>query len=92
VQALMGFQRLCEPRWKLPERLRFTRRPYFEDSLLLMELVVRATGEGEDALEQWRAAARRRTAEPGLEEGEERPRRRRRRRRPGPRRTFTPPE
>jgi poly(A) polymerase len=92
VQALSGFQRLCEPRWKLPERLRFTRRPYFEDSLLLMELLVHATGEGAEALEQWQAAARRRTAQPELAEDEARPRRRRRRRRPGPRRTFTPPE
>ncbi|MGH9361432.1 MAG: polynucleotide adenylyltransferase PcnB, partial [Thermoanaerobaculia bacterium] len=40
VQALVGFQRLCEPRWKLPDRLRYTRRPHFEDSLLLLELLV----------------------------------------------------
>ncbi len=95
VQALAGFQRLCEPRWRLPERLRFTRRPYFDDSLLLMELLVRATGEGGEALEQWQAAARRRSSEPGLadDESADEParRRRRRRRRPGPRRTFGPP-
>ncbi|HEX5759071.1 MAG TPA: polynucleotide adenylyltransferase PcnB [Thermoanaerobaculia bacterium] len=85
VQALTGFQRLCEPRWKLPDRLRFTHRPYFEDSLLLLELLVRATGEGDEALEQWRAAALRRATVPGDEdesaEAERAQRRRRRRRR-----------
>ena len=85
VQALVGFQRLCEPRWSLPERVRFTRKPYFDDARLLFEILVEATGEGGEALEEWDAAARRR---PPLKAGAEaeaarpRPRRRRRRRAP----------
>ncbi|HWN44465.1 MAG TPA: polynucleotide adenylyltransferase PcnB [Thermoanaerobaculia bacterium] len=85
VQALVGFQRLCEPRWSLPERVRFTRKPYFDDARLLFEILVEATGEGGEALAEWDAAARRR---PPLKAGAEaeaarpRPRRRRRRRAP----------
>jgi poly(A) polymerase len=94
VQALIGFQRLCEPRWTLPERVRFSRKPYFDDARLLFEILVEATGGGEEALEEWNAAARRRPpasavsatrAEPAAEGGEPRsraPRRRRRRRGP----------
>jgi poly(A) polymerase len=87
THALLGFQRLCEPRWSAHERVRFTRKPYFDDALLLFEILVQATGEGQEALEAWRAAARRRpplkAASPGSE-SEARPRPRRRRRRRGP--------
>ena len=67
--------------------MRFTRKPYFDDALLLFEILVLATGEGQEALEQWRAAVRRRpplkAAAPGAESAERpRPRRRRRRRNP----------
>ncbi|MFL6197690.1 MAG: polynucleotide adenylyltransferase PcnB [Thermoanaerobaculia bacterium] len=85
VQALIGFQRLCEPKWSLPERVRFTRKPYFDDARLLFEILVEATGGGAEALAEWDAAARRR---PPLKAGAEaeaarpRPRRRRRRRAP----------
>ncbi len=87
THALVGFQRLCEPRWSTHERVRFTRKPYFDDALLLFEILVLATGEGQEALEQWRAAVRRRpplkAAAPGAESAERpRPRRRRRRRNP----------
>ena len=87
THALVGFQRLCEPRWSTHERVRFTRKPYFDDALLLFEILVLATGEGQEALEQWKAAARRRpplkAASPGAEsEARPRPRRRRRRRNP----------
>jgi poly(A) polymerase len=57
---LVGFFRLCEPRWSVAERVRFTRRPHFEDALLLFELLVLATGEGKEALAEWQEAVRRR--------------------------------
>ena len=82
VQALVGFQRLCEPKWKLPERVRFARKPYFDNALLLFEILVQATGEGGEALQEWRAAGRRagEKREPAEAEVRARPRRRRRRR------------
>src|SRR6202035_1310762 len=33
-RALAGFCRLCEPRWSVPERVRYARRPFFDHSLL----------------------------------------------------------
>jgi hypothetical protein len=63
-RALVGFFRLCEPRWSVPERVRFARRPFFDHSLLLFELLVLATGEGQDALAEWQQAARRRGPAP----------------------------
>ncbi len=83
TQALIGFQRLCEPEAKLAERVRLARRAWFNDALLLFEILVEATGEGHDALEEWKAAARRRPPLKAPEDSEARPRpRRRRRRRP----------
>lgn len=82
--ALLGFQRLCEPNATPHERLKLARKPYFDDSLLLFEILVLATGEGQEALEAWQAAARRRPPlkAPAESEARERPRRRRRRRPP----------
>ena len=98
-RALTAFLRLCEPGWGAAERVRFARRPFFDDALTLFEIMTRATGEGAEALESWRRAAeraeksRRGGGEEGGEEGgeaggEERPRggRRRRGRRGGRRR------
>jgi poly(A) polymerase len=91
VHALTGFQRLCEPQWSAHERVRFARKPYFDDAQLLFEILVQATGEGQEALEAWRAAARRRPPLKAPAAGSEaaapdrsadRPRRRRRRRGP----------
>jgi poly(A) polymerase len=59
-RSLVGFFRLCEPRWSFAERVRFTRRPLFEDALALFELLVLATGEGGEALAEWQDAVRRR--------------------------------
>ena len=87
IHALMGFQRLCEPRWSPHERVRFARKPYFDDAVLLFEILVKATGEGHEALAEWQAAARRRPplkAPAESESREARPRPRRRRRRRGP--------
>jgi poly(A) polymerase len=83
AQALIGFQRLCEPGWKFPDRVRFVRKPYFDNALLLFEILVAATGEGGESLAEWQAAARRRPplkAPAGEPEARPRPRRRRRRR------------
>ncbi len=49
TQALIGFQRLCEPEWSFPERVRLARKAWFNDALLLFEILVEATGEGGDA-------------------------------------------
>jgi poly(A) polymerase len=87
LHALVGFQRLCEPRWTSHERVRLARKPYFDDSMLLFEILVQATGEGHEALAEWQAAARRRPplkAPAESEARETRPRPRRRRRRRGP--------
>ena len=68
LHALVGFQRLCEPGWKPPERVRFARRPFFDDALVLFEVLVQATGEGAEALADWQAAARRRPPRPQIKE------------------------
>jgi poly(A) polymerase len=95
AQALIGFHRLCEHHRSPSERLRTANRLFFNDGLLLFEVLVRATGEGQEELAHWQAIARRRppTPPPTLlraDEGMpaapaavagERPRRRRRRRR-----------
>jgi hypothetical protein len=83
VQALSGFQRLCEPQWKPLERARFARKPYFPAALLLFEILVQATGEGDEALAEWVRAARRAAErrEPVEAEVKTRAPRRRRRRR-----------
>jgi hypothetical protein len=57
TQALVAFQRLCEPGWTPRSRLQLAHRPYFADGLALFELMVEATGEGRDALASWQAAA-----------------------------------
>jgi poly(A) polymerase len=84
IQALVGFQRLCEPRWSPHERAQFARRAYFDDALQLFELLVEATGEGHEALAAWQEAARRRArlAPPAEGVAARRPKRRRRRRAP----------
>jgi poly(A) polymerase len=84
TQALIGFQRLCEPEWKFPDRVRLARKAWFNDALLLFEILVEATGGGHEALEEWRAAARRRPPLKAPEDSETRPRPRRRRRRRAP--------
>jgi hypothetical protein len=82
LQALIGFQRLCEPNWSPGERVRFSRKSFFDNALLLFEMLVEATGEGGEALAEWQAAAHRRAAPPAAD-GARRGRPRRRRRRQG---------
>lgn len=59
-QALEGFHRLCSQSWTRSQRSRFAAKSYFDDALALFEILVRATGEGHDALEAWQAARRQR--------------------------------
>jgi poly(A) polymerase len=86
-QALLGFQRLCEPGWRFHDRVRLARKSFFPSALLLFEMLVRATGQGEEVLAQWEAArhpAAAALAVSGREsagEGAARARNRRRRRR-----------
>ena len=82
AQALEGFHRLCDPGWTPGQRVRFASKSYFDDALMLFEILVRATGEGHDALEHWQAARRQRPRRPQPQvEGRRRRRPRRRRRR-----------
>ena len=83
VQALEGFHRLCGQRWTPGQRVRFASKSYFDDALLLFEVLVRATGEGHDALQHWQAARRQRPRrpQPAVETKRRRRRRPRRRRR-----------
>lgn len=89
IQALMGFQRLCEPRWSDQRRQAFARRRCFTDSLVLFEIMVEATGEGREELDRWRQVKPVRRASRGRSDEEsvppDRRRRRRRRRRGGSR-------
>ena len=49
-EALTGFLRLCEPHKSGAERLRVAARSFFPEALWLFELLVEATGEGEQEL------------------------------------------
>jgi len=79
VGALKTFLRLCEPDWSDENRRRFTLRKHFDDALLLLEILARATGEGQEAVEAWRKAAENRP-EPRSRPSDDRARPRRRRR------------
>lgn len=83
AQALEGFHRLCDQTWTPGQRVRFASKSYFDDALLLFEILVRATGEGHDALEHWQAARRQRPRRPQPQVETRRRRRPRRRRRRG---------
>lgn len=81
--ALNGFQRLAEPGLSTKERLGLARRPWFDDALLLFEVLTRATGEGGEELERWRQAGAKvgQAARDEAKEQEEKQRQRRRGRR-----------
>ena len=83
LQALGTFQRMCEPKATAAERGRLARKPSFDDALLLFEILVEATDDGREALAEWQATARLRSAPRPAAASEAKPRvRRRRRRRP----------
>jgi hypothetical protein len=74
--AFEGFHRMCGGDWTPVQRSRFASKSYFDDALLLFEVLVHATGEGHEALEHWQAAQRQRKHRP--QPHVERKRRRRR--------------
>lgn len=80
--AIYGFLRLCEPNWSATSRVHFARKPYFQDSLSLFEVMVQATGGGREALEPWRQAAEKVGSRKSSQarRSRKKPRRRRRRR------------
>ena len=80
-QCFEGFHRLCSQRWSPAQRVRFACKSYFDDALLLFEILVSATGEGRPALAQWQEAQRRRPHRERSRIGarKRRPRRRKRR-------------
>lgn len=78
VHSLDGFHRLVSQSWTPAQRARFASKSYFDDALSLLELLVRATGEGHETLEHWQAAKRQRRRQP--EPHVEKKRRSRRRR------------
>jgi poly(A) polymerase len=81
AQALDGFHKLCEQRWTQEQRVRFASKSFFDDTLLLFEILVRATHEGLATLEQWQAVVARRKKRPrDPDERRPKPRRRHRRR------------
>ncbi len=80
--ALAGFLRFAAASWRSGERARFVRRSGFKDALVLLEILVEATAEGQDELALWRKAAQEASDEAPNRAGvPSRPRRRRRRRR-----------
>jgi poly(A) polymerase len=80
--AIWAFQRFAE-RWKsVADRIRFAGHPGFDDALSLLEIMVRATGEGGANLDLWREIQAKRPEKPARPRVRKpRPRRRRRRRR-----------
>lgn len=81
THVLEGFHRLCSDGWTQAQRVRFASKSYFDDALLLFEIVVRATGDGHQVLKQWRTAQRQRPRRPKPMVPDKRRRRRRPRRR-----------
>jgi len=79
--ALTGFYRLAEPGLEPRARLALARKPWFDDALLLFELLVRATGEGREELARWQAAQAKRGAVEADREEERKQRSRSRRNR-----------
>ena len=81
-EALVAFQRLCEPGWTDSRRRAFGHRREFDDALALFTMMVRATGEGGEALDAWKDAAKAQRHKPQTEgrKGRGRGRRHRRRR------------
>jgi len=74
TRLALGAQRM----FRAPARKRRRRRgglpeqAYFQDALQLLEMTARATGEGADELERWKARAEAQLARRGPDEGEER--------------------
>ncbi len=84
VQAMLGLDQLRHSKWTPQRRARFVARPFFEDALTLLEILLAALGEPRDPLAAWqRARESVGRAGSGDAAAERKPRRRRRRRRRG---------
>ncbi len=87
VRALTLFQRLCEPGMKPGLQRRLTQRAGFQDAMRLFDILVDASGEGQEVRDHWQRLAAEVKSAPGggAEETDEssKPKRRRRRRRRG---------
>lgn len=68
TRLALGAQRLLRgPPRRRRRRGGVAAQEYFRDALQLLEMTVRATGEGAEALERWKARAEARLREPALE-------------------------
>ena len=76
---LVQLQDLPDDPW---ERLRISRDPAFGNALQILNLLVKATGEGQETVSAWRAALRDKRDLPAVETRRKRRRRRRRPRKP----------
>ena len=79
--ALWCFHRLAERWGSAASQLQFTRQPGFDDALTLLEMLVLATGEGEELLVEWQRVQATRGEFRARSQPSRPPRRRRRRRR-----------
>ena len=75
LEVLLRLEEVPTDRW---ERLRLTRHVAFNDALQVFNILVKATGKGDQILQEWRTAMRDTADIPSSE----RPKKRRRRRRP----------
>jgi poly(A) polymerase len=79
--VLWCFHRLGERWGSAASKLQFSRQPGFDGALTLLELLVRATGEGEETLDSWQRIQSQRGKSPGMDQMARSNRRRGRRRR-----------
>ncbi|MFQ5527224.1 MAG: polynucleotide adenylyltransferase PcnB [Thermoanaerobaculia bacterium] len=79
AQTVMALGRFERGGWRTRDRVRFARRPFFADALLVYQAWVESTGADPSELRQWRRVAK--AHRDAVSESSERPPRRRRRRR-----------
>jgi poly(A) polymerase len=80
VQSILGYHRLLEDGWTASRRVGYARRPNFDDTLALLEIITLATGKGKERVEIWRRARAAVDQPHPAKKRRRRPRRRRRRR------------
>ncbi|MGB5878412.1 MAG: hypothetical protein WBH85_00165, partial [Thermoanaerobaculia bacterium] len=77
-QAIAAFHRLGENWRTAGDRVRFAGHPGFDDAMILLEILVDATGEGGEDLELWQRVREHRPKRREPPTRRTRPRRRRR--------------